>query len=141
MKQRLAAIVKPKASFSLADSKIGQPDMNKLYLPLLAIICVALTACDRQNKPQPEPTPAAPPRAELKLTDELRARLAAADAADGKTDHVIEKCVSCRLQMAGKPEFTSTAAGYRVQLCSAGCKRAFEGDPGKLLLALPAAGR
>ena len=114
--------------------------MNKHYLPLLAIICVALTACDRQNKPQPEPTPAASPRAELQLTDELRARLATADAADGKTDHVIEKCVSCKLQMAGKPEFSSTVADYRVQLCSAGCRKAFERDPGKVILALPAVG-
>jgi hypothetical protein len=114
--------------------------MNKYYLPLLAIICVALTACERQTKPQPERTPAAPRRVELQLTDELRARLAAADDADGKTDHVIEKCVSCKLQMAGKPEFSSTVADYRVQLCSAGCKKAFERDPGKLLLALPAAG-
>ena len=115
--------------------------MNKHYFPLLAIICVGLSACDRQNKPQPEPMSAASPRAELQLTDELRARLAAADAADGKTDHVIEKCVSCRLQMAGQPEFTSTVADYRVQLCSAGCKKAFESDPGKQLLALPAPGR
>lgn len=114
--------------------------MNKHYLPLLAIICVALTACDRQTKPQPEPTPPASPRAEFQLTDELRARLAAADAADGKTDHVIEKCASCSLQMAGKPEFTSTVADYRVQLCSAGCKKACERDPGKVLAALPAAG-
>ena len=114
--------------------------MNKHYLPLLAFLCVVLTACDRQTKPPPEPAPAASPLPGLQLTDELRARLAAADAADGKTDHVIEKCVSCRLQMAGKPEFTSTVADYRVQLCSAGCKKAFESDPGKLLLALPAAG-
>jgi hypothetical protein len=113
--------------------------MNKYYLLLLALICVALTACDRQPNPQPKPTPAASRPSELHLTDELRARLAAADAADGKTDHVIEKCVSCNLQMAGKPEFTATVADYRVQLCSAGCKRAFESDPGKLLLALPAA--
>ncbi|MEI6783835.1 MAG: hypothetical protein WCQ21_23330 [Verrucomicrobiota bacterium] len=113
--------------------------MNKHHLLLLASICVALTACDRETKPQPEPTTAASPRVELQLTDELRARLAAADAVDGKTDHVIEKCVSCKLQMGGTPEFTSTVADYRVQLCSAGCKKAFEGDPGKLLLALPAA--
>jgi hypothetical protein len=113
--------------------------MNKHTLPLLAIICVALTACGRQTKPQLEPTPAASRPSALHLTDELRARLAVADAADGKTDHVIEKCVSCRLQMAGKPDFTSTVADYRVQLCSAGCKKAFESDPGKQLLALPAA--
>jgi hypothetical protein len=113
--------------------------MNKHSLPLLAIICVALTACDQQTKTQPEPPAANSRPPELKLTDELRARLAAADAADGKTDNVIEKCVSCKLQMAGKPEFASTVADYRVQLCSAGCKKAFEGDPGKLLLALPAA--
>ena len=113
--------------------------MNKHSLSLLAIICVALAACDQQTKPQPEPLAAASRAPELKLTDELHARLAAADTADGKTDHVIEKCVNCKLQMAGKPEFTATVADYRVQLCSAGCKKAFEGDPGKLLLALPAA--
>lgn len=79
--------------------------MNKHHIPLLAMVCVALTACDRQTKPQPEPTPAASPGPALQLTEELRARLEAADAADGKTDHVVEKCVSCRLQMAGKLEF------------------------------------
>ena len=113
--------------------------MNKHHLPFLVVLCVALTSCDRQTKPQPEPPPAASTRLELQLTDELRAHLAAADAADGKTDHVIEKCVSCKLQMAGKPEFATTVADYQVQLCSAGCKKAFEGDPGKMLLALPAA--
>ena len=110
------------------------------FPPRLASPFAPLRRQCKQDKPQPEPTPAASPRAELQLTDELRARLADADAADGKTDHVIEKCVSCRLQMAGKPEFSSTVADYRVQLCSAGCKKAFERDPGKLLLALPAAG-
>ena len=104
---------------------------------LLCILAVAegmcLSACERQPS-QPEQTTTAP----LVVTDDLRAKLAEADGADGQVDRVISKCVTCKLQMKGKPAHAATAADYTVHLCSAFCKTTFEKDPAKALLALTA---
>jgi len=105
---------------------------------MLLVLCAALVGCNRQAPTHSESGPASPPSPPppLVLTDEIRARLAYADAADGKPDHIIKKCVTCRLHMPGNPKFASTVGDYQVQLCSAGCKAAFEKDPGKALVAL-----
>ena len=105
---------------------------------ILVILCAALVGCNRQapthSASGPASLPAPPPP--LVLTDDIRARLAYADAADGKPDHIIEKCVTCRLHMPGNPKFTVTVGDYHVQLCSVECKTAFENDPVKALVAL-----
>ena len=102
---------------------------------LVAVLALALVSCNQQPPARPEtPTATQPPP--FVLTDESRAKLASADAADGKTDHVIEKCVTCRLLMPGNPKYAVTAGDYQVRLCSPECKTAFEKDPGKALLAL-----
>jgi len=109
--------------------------MNHRTISLLVIIgCAGLSAC----KPQAVQPPAPP--AAVTVTDEIRSQLVFADTADGKTDHVIQKCVTCNLYMPGKPKFAVIIGEYRVQLCSTECKAAFEKDPTKALIALPTTG-
>lgn len=62
--------------------------------------------------------------------------LARADAADGTTDRVVAKCVTCRLGMSGSAEHAVTLGEYVVHLCSGECKAKFEGDPEAALLAV-----
>jgi hypothetical protein len=105
--------------------------MTNQFITLLVIIsCASLAAC----KPQAVQPPAPP--AAVTVTDDLRTKLAFADTADGKTDHIVEKCVTCRLQMTGKSQFTVPVGDYSVHLCSADCQNRFAADPAKALLAL-----
>ena len=102
---------------------------------LFALVALAVVSCNQQSPTRPEDSPATPPPPFV-LSDQSRTKLAFADAADGKTDHVIEKCVTCRLHMPGNPKYSVAVGGYQVQLCSAECKSVFETDPGKVLRAL-----
>lgn len=105
------------------------------WLPAL-LVALSLSGCSQQETAPPASSE--PPRAPAPLTDEARAQLANADAADGKTDQVVSKCVTCRLQMNGKAAQAATIDGYTVHLCSAVCKKMFEKDPATALLALKA---
>ena len=67
---------------------------------------------------------------------EVLAALAKADLADGKDDKVVGKCVSCKLAMEGSADHLVKVGDYSVHLCTADCKKNFEGDPDKALLAL-----
>ncbi len=66
----------------------------------------------------------------------VEARLAQADAVDGKVDKVVSKCAGCALGMDGKKEHSFTTSGYVLQFCSEGCKSEFEKDPGRSVLAM-----
>jgi hypothetical protein len=115
--------------------------MTNFHLRLILIVCCGLTACSQQDQLQPPASAATTPRPPLVVTDELRARLASADAADGKVDHVIEKCILCDLHMSGKPQLAVPVGDYSAHLCSAACQKAFANDPAKALLALKPAER
>ncbi len=104
-----------------------------VWLPALLVV-LSPAAC-RQEQSQPPPAREAP-AAPAPLTEEARAKLAQADAADGQADQVVSKCVACGLAMNGKAAHAATVEGYTVQLCSSDCKRFFEKDPGKILSAL-----
>lgn len=99
---------------------------------LLLALCLPLAACE-----QAATAPSEPIVLQLKLDDALSARLAAADAADGTADHVVEKCISCSLKMAGKAGHSVTVNDYQLHLCSADCQVSFAKDAGGALLALP----
>jgi hypothetical protein len=62
--------------------------------------------------------------------------LAKADAADGKVDKVVSKCLTCMLGMEGRPENAATYGEFALHFCSNTCKEAFLSDPEKVALAL-----
>jgi hypothetical protein len=64
------------------------------------------------------------------------AALAKADAADGKVDKVISKCLTCMLGMEGRPENAATYGKYTLHFCSTTCKEKFLKDQEKAVLAL-----
>lgn len=59
-----------------------------------------------------------------------------ADSYDGKVDKVVFKCAKCNLGMDGKPENVIVYSGYTLQFCSPGCKKEFEGDVKKAVMAM-----
>jgi YHS domain-containing protein len=63
-------------------------------------------------------------------------KLAKADAADGSVDKVVSKCLGCGLAMNGKKELAATTAGYTLHFCTEACKRQFEKDPGRAVMAM-----
>ena len=64
------------------------------------------------------------------------ALLAKADAADGATDKVVSKCVTCMLGMEGQPDHAATYGEYTLHFCSEACREHFIKDREKALLAL-----
>ncbi|MCA9173374.1 MAG: hypothetical protein KDB14_02680 [Planctomycetales bacterium] len=75
--------------------------------------------------PQAPSDTATPPTPGDQAPTTVAERLAAADALDGKVDHVIEHCYPCALGMKGKPELTSKTDGYTLHFCSEGCLEHF----------------
>jgi YHS domain-containing protein len=104
--------------------------MRATVLILMAGV-ITFAACQKAEVGQP----ASAPEVAVQVSDD--ARLAAADAADGATDHVVSKCATCRLGMDGVPAHTVSYAGYELHFCSAECKEAFEKDPGAVIRNLP----
>jgi hypothetical protein len=64
------------------------------------------------------------------------AALAKADAADGKVDKVVSKCLTCMLGMEGRSENAAAYGQFTLHFCSKSCKGAFLSDPEKAVLAL-----
>jgi polysaccharide deacetylase 2 family uncharacterized protein YibQ len=62
--------------------------------------------------------------------------LAKADAADGKVDKLVSKCLTCMLGMGGQPENAVTFGKFTLHFCSKTCKEKFLKDPEKAVLAL-----
>lgn len=90
--------------------------------------CVAclliLGACSKDKAPKEIPA---------ELEGDIKARLAAADAADGATDNVVSKCATCALRMDGSAENELKLEGYTLHFCSAHCKETCAKDPLKVL--------
>lgn len=70
------------------------------------------------------------------VRDQVRARLAKMDAADGNEDEVVKLCSSCRLGMDGHKEHMLEVAGYTMWFCSDYCMKKVAQDPGKEVLAV-----
>ncbi len=66
----------------------------------------------------------------------VEAKLTEADKFDGMTDKVVSKCPSCALEKDGKSEQALKVAGYKLHFCSEDCKKGFEKDTTKAILAL-----
>ena len=72
----------------------------------------------------------------LEVTPELAVILAAADGADGETDHVVSQCTNCALAMEGVAEHATTVGDYELYFCSEGCLKDFSSKSEQRLLAL-----
>ena len=66
----------------------------------------------------------------------VEAKLTEADKFDGTIDKVVSKCPSCALEKDGKSEQALEVAGYKLHFCSEACKKGFEKDTTKAILAL-----
>ena len=104
--------------------------MRATVLILMAGV-IALAACQKAEVGQP----ASAREVAVQVSD--RAGLAAADAADGTTDHVVSRCATCRLGMDGVAQYSATYAGYEMHFCSTECKQTFEQDPAAVIRKLP----
>ena len=72
-------------------------------------------SCTKQAEaPAPAPAPSAPAAAP---SAETIAKLAKADAVDGKTDKVVSKCAGCALGMDGKAAHAANLGEYTVHFC------------------------
>ena len=105
---------------------------SNLLLPIM-LIAIGLFGCS-SNEVQTESVEV--PSALPALEGEALLALEAADAADGATDKLVSKCVTCKLHMDGKTEHSVGVGDYQVNLCSDYCLKSFIRDPVKALLAL-----
>ena len=99
----------------------------KCYYLLFAVVCAAVIGC---GTPESESAAEAPENPVAAPTDGeaptgIEAKLAAADALDGKEDKQIGKCYVCALGMDGKAELAVEVKGYTACMCSEGCKEHF----------------
>ncbi len=103
----------------------------------VAVMLAATPGCSKEEPAQKE---SAKEEVEAeKDTDNtaaVEAKLAEADALDGKTDKVVSKCASCALGMDGKSEHALEVSSYKLHFCSEDCKTGFEKDTTKAILAL-----
>lgn len=67
---------------------------------------------------------------------DVLAKLAKADALDGTTDKIVAKCSGCALRMDGSNEHVTALSGYKLNFCTAKCKKEFSKDTIKSVLAM-----
>lgn len=102
-----------------------------------------IVGCDKQPAAQSDsatapadaaaPTPGHAPTANRET---LLAKLASADAFDGKTDKVVSKCAGCALGMDGSEKYTVQFEGYSLHLCNDACRKQFASDTVNAVLAM-----
>lgn len=89
--------------------------MNIARQILVGCSLFLFACCTKQAEaPAPAPTPSAPAAAP---SAETIAKLAKADAVDGKTDKVVSKCAGCALGMDGKAAHAAKLGEYTVHFC------------------------
>lgn len=79
------------------------------------------------------PAETAVPTAPVTVSGESADLLAWADAHDGKVDHVVEECATCRLHMKGKESIAARVNDYTLHLCSSRCRDLVQRDPDAVL--------
>lgn len=119
--------------------------MLRCYLATLAL-CAMQLSCSKEkpetaDKKKPEPVEqikegVTAVAEDASASTDVLAKLARADEVDGNLDKVVSKCPSCALRMDGKPEYSLTFSGFTLQFCSKDCKKGFESDTAKKILAL-----
>ncbi|MFO0974388.1 MAG: hypothetical protein U1A27_13250 [Phycisphaerae bacterium] len=114
---------------------------------LMAVAGAALLAGCEKSAPTPPPASAsgaADAASVSKLVtagagavdEAISAKLAAADALDGKADHVIEKCPGCALAMGGSAKHEFSFGGYQLHFCSDDCMKGFTREAAQSLAKL-----
>jgi hypothetical protein len=91
-------------------------------------LALALAACGDTKQ---EPAPAGDGHLVSSVTPSAATleKMAAADRLDGTEDHVITRCPSCGLLMAGKAEFSCRIGDYTTHSCTQGCNERVCEDP------------
>ena len=105
----------------------------------VAVILTATPGCRKEKPVQKES-----PKEEVEVREDIdavtkaavEAKLTEADKFDGTIDKVVSKCPSCALEKDGKSEQALEVAGYKLYFCSEDCKKGFEKDTTKAILAL-----
>ncbi len=105
----------------------------------VAVILTATPGCRKEKPVQKES-----PKEEVEVREDIdavtkaavEAKLTEADKFDGTIDKVVSKCPSCALEKDGKSEQALEVAGYKLHFCSEDCKKGFEKDTTKAILAL-----
>ncbi|MCH8881688.1 MAG: hypothetical protein IID34_17620 [Planctomycetes bacterium] len=105
----------------------------------VALILTATPGCRKEKPVQKESA-----KKEVEVREDIdadtkaavEAKLAEADKFDGTIDKVVSKCPSCALEKDGKSEQALEVAGYKLYFCSEDCKKGFEKDTTKAILAL-----
>src|SRR5262245_54031716 len=94
---------------------------------ILSVLALSLVAgCTKDSKAEVKPAP---------ITTEMAAKLEKADAADGKTDKVVSKCIGCDLKMEGQEKNALKVGEYSLHMCD-GCYTKYKDDPSKSLAAM-----
>ncbi len=104
--------------------------ISRFFVPLAAlatVLCLASCGGEGEHASGTGETGSDVASAPLS-SDELKMKLASADAVDGTTDHVVERCSGCRLAMNGKADHTIHVGDYTLHMCSKSCKAAFGKD-------------
>lgn len=107
-------------------------------IAIVAAGILAISGCEKKEEPKAtDALQKAAADSVSQATDvAVIAVLEKADAFDGKVDKTVFKCAKCNLGMDGKPENVIVYSGYTLQFCSPGCKKEFEGDVKKAVMAM-----
>ena len=113
---------------------------RSLAVLLIAAVAGGVLGCGEKAEQHAEAAKshadAAMDHATTKVSAQLAAHLAKADAVDGKEDHVVSQCSGCKLKMAGSPDQAIQVGDYTMQFCSMGCKDHFAEGGEEAILAL-----
>lgn len=115
--------------------------MSKFLACVAAATILFFAACSAESKPATAPAQAAPaaPAAAPSLspiTEETLAKLAKADAKDGKVDKVVHRCAGCSLGMDGEEKWPLQVQDYSMHFCKQACLDRYAKDPAKAIAAM-----
>ncbi len=110
---------------------------NAFQIATIAVLVLGIGLCGCSTDGQGGADKADTAGAEKALSAASIAALVKADAADGKVDKVVSKCLTCGLGMDGKADHSTKVGEYVLHLCKEGCKKMVEADPEKALASLP----
>ncbi len=113
--------------------------MTKTFAMTIASALLLFAACSAESKPATQPTEqpaAAAPAAMTPITEETLAKLALADAKDGKVDKLVHRCAGCALGMDGEEKWPLQVQDYNMHFCKQACLDRYAKDPAKAIAAL-----